>query len=319
MLWLASTLVAFATTEETINKKFPVQPGGAVIVDVDFGSIEVKSADDTRDVQVDVWRKITRKKSADEEAFLRDNPVQLTVESGKVVVRSRHPSRIGFSWGFNNRNEAKYVVTVPTRFDAQLRTSGGSVSVRDLTGEVKAETSGGSLRFAHLRGPVTGDTSGGSIQAEDCEGKVRIHTSGGGITVATGAGSLEGSTSGGSVTAKDFRGPVHVSTSGGSVTVENVTGPIDGSTSGGSIHASLSAPITDTVRLSTSGGGITLQVPASSAFDLDAETSAGGVSSDLPVTMQGKLERSRLKGTVNGGGKSVFLRTSAGSIRVKKS
>jgi hypothetical protein len=38
----------------------------------------------------------------------------------------------------------------------------------------------------------------------------------------------------------------------------------------------------------------------------------------LPVTVVGKVARDRLKGTVNGGGKSVVLRSSAGSIHLKK-
>jgi hypothetical protein len=42
------------------------------------------------------------------------------------------------------------------------------------------------------------------------------------------------------------------------------------------------------------------------------------VSTDLPVTVVGKVERDHLVGTVNGGGKSVVLRTSAGSIHLKK-
>jgi hypothetical protein len=63
---------------------------------------------------------------------------------------------------------------------------------------------------------------------------------------------------------------------------------------------------------------VTVVVPGDAAFDLDASTSAGRVSSDVPVTVVGKVARDRLKGTVNGGGKSLVLRSSAGSIHLKK-
>ena len=53
------------------------------------------------------------------------------------------------------------------------------------------------------------------------------------------------------------------------------------------------------------------------AFNLDAETSAGNVRSELPVVAVGK-EHDRLKGPVNGGGKTVWLRSSAGSIHVRR-
>ena len=71
------------------------------------------------------------------------------------------------------------------------------------------------------------------------------------------------------------------------------------------------------IKLSTSGGGVTVKVADGSAFNLDASTSGGGVSCDLPVTVQGKIERNRLKGPVNGGGPVVHLRTSGGGIHVK--
>lgn len=317
LLCLIASLTALAATEEQLNKRFPVEPGGTLVVDVDLGGIVV-TTNAANEVAVDVWRKVTRKSKADEEAFLRDRPVTFTHEGNTVTVRSHAKTKVSWSWGEGGRTEGKYTITVPARFNAQLKTSGGGIEVNDLTGDVKTHTSGGGLRFARLRGPLDGDTSGGGIHVADCEGTLKIHTSGGGIDVAGGAGSLDGDTSGGSVKVRDFRGPAHVETSGGGITVENVAGKVDGSTSGGSVSAVLPAPLPDDVRLSTSGGGVTVRVPENAAFNLDAETSAGRASSDLPVTIVGKAEHSRLKGAVNGGGKALVLRSSAGSIRVKK-
>lgn len=317
LLCLIASFTALAATEEQLNKRFPIEPGGKLVVDVDFGSIAVTTAE-TDEVAVDVWRKVSRKSKADEEAFLRDRPVTFTKEGNTVTVRSHCKTKIGLSWSGWSRTEGKYTITVPAHFNAQLKTSGGGIDVSDLTGDVKAHTSGGGLHFARLHGPVDGDTSGGSIHVADCEGTLKVHTSGGGIDVAGGAGSLDGDTSGGSVKVKDFRGPARVHTSGGGITVENIAGKLDGSTSGGSVSAVLPSPLPDDVRLSTSGGGVTVRVPESAAFDLDAQTSAGGASSDLPVTVVGKTEHGRLKGAVNGGGKAVVLRSSAGSIHVRK-
>ena len=51
---------------------------------------------------------------------------------------------------------------------------------------------------------------------------------------------------------------------------------------------------------------------------MDAATSSGGVRSDIPVEFEGKPRRNVLNGVVNGGGPRVKLRTSGGSISVKK-
>ncbi len=315
VLVVALECAGLASTEERVNKRFAVQPGGTVTVDVDFGAIEVTTAEGN-EVVVDAWRKISRSKKADEEAFLRDNPITLVQDGSNVTIRSKAKQRI--SWGWRNRNEAKYTITVPAQYNAKLGTAGGGIAVSGLTGEVNANTSGGGLKFSSLTGPLNAGTSGGGIHVEHCDGALRVNTSGGPIEVTGGGGSLEGHTSGGSVTVKEFRGPAHVGTSGGGIRMEKVAGEINGTTSGGGIHTQLVSPVEAPVKLSTSGGGITVLVGERAAFDLDAETSGGSVSSELPVTTVGKLEHHRLKGTVNGGGKTVFLRTSGGSIHVNK-
>jgi DUF4097 and DUF4098 domain-containing protein YvlB len=317
VLSLMSSLAAIAATEEQLNQRFTVRPEGKLVVDVDFGSIEV-TTNGANEVVVDVWRKITRKNKADEEEFLQDHPVTFSQDGNTVTVRSRRQGVRGWSSSGRSRTEAKYTITVPAQFNAQLKTSGGGIAVSDLAGDVKANTSGGGLRFAHLRGPLDGGTSGGGIEVIDCTGALKIRTSGGGIDVRGGSGSLDGHTSGGSVTVRGFQGKADVGTSGGGLTIENVIGEVEGSTSGGSVSAVLPSPLPGDVKLSTSAGGVTVVVPEDVAFDLDASTSSGGVRSDLPVTVVGKQERDRLKGTVNGGGKSVVLRSSAGNIHLKK-
>ncbi len=318
---LALTLVscaAFAATEENLNKKFPIDSGGNLVVDVEFGSIDV-TTNATAEVAVDVWRKIGRKNATAEADFLREHPVEFIQDGNTVTVRCRHKQEnSGWFGGSGNRNEAKYTIRVPAQFSAKLNTAGGGINVSDLTGDVKAGTSGGGLKFTRIHGPLTGNTSGGSIRVADTEGEIKIGTSGGGIDVSGGSGSLNGHTSGGSVAVKTFNGPVSVSTSGGGITIENATGKVEGSTSGGGINATLASPVKEEIKLSTSGGGVTVKVPEGSAFNLDASTSGGGVTCDLPVAVQGKLERQRIKGTVNGGGPAVSLHTSGGGIHVKK-
>lgn len=314
-LLLATCLAACAETEERISKRFAVQPGGTLVVDVDFGAIDVKT-NDTSEVVVEVTRKISRPTKAEEEEFLADRPVTFTPEGNKVTIESQAKTRAP-SRG-NQRTEGKYLITVPAKFNAQLKTAGGAIAVSDLTGEVKTGTSGGGLDFARLHGPLDGGTSGGAIRVVDCEGEQQVKTSGGGIEVSGGSGSFEGSTSGGPVAVKDFRGSVQVKSTGGGITVENVTGRVDGKTSGGPIVARFASPLSEEVRLATSGGGVTLRVAENSAFDLDASTSGGSVSSELSVNGGDKPARNRLQGPVNGGGKPVVLRCSGGNIQVRK-
>ena len=316
-VFLMTSVAALAVTEEKLDRRFTVQTGGTLVVDVDFGSISV-STNATSEVVVEVWRKIGRRKKADEEAFLRDNPVTFTQDGNTVTIQSRGKNRSSWSWTGRNQNDAKYTISVPARFDARLKTGGGGIDVVDLTGEVQADTGGGGLTFTRLHGPLHGNTGGGGIKARACEGKLTLRTGGGGIETLNSSGSLEGSTGGGGITVKEFQGPAHLNTGGGGLTIEKVEGAVDAATGGGSINAVLPSEVAEPVKLSTGGGGISVAIPGTAAFTLDARTHGGGVSSELPVTVVGKVEEGRLQGPVNGGGKSVQLTSGGGSIRIKK-
>ena len=198
LLLFAGCLAVSAETEEQINKRFAVHPGGKLVVDVDFGSIDI-STNASSEVTVDIFRKISRRNKSSEEEFLRERPVTFSQDGNTLTIQSRAKSKIGWSWRGSQRTEGKYTITVPAQFNPKLKTSGGGITVSGLTGETKAETSGGGLKFTRLHGPLDGATSGGGIRVADCEGTLKVHTSGGGIDVSGGTGTLSGDTSGGSV------------------------------------------------------------------------------------------------------------------------
>lgn len=279
ILLLVGCVAAWAETEERINKSLTVEPGGKLVLDVDFGSVEIAAAKKP-EVTVEVFRKVKMAGKEDEEAFLKERPVTISQDGKTVSIQSRAATRR--NWRGSRRTEGKYTISVPEGFEADVKTSGGNVSIVDLRGDVLAKTSGGSMRFTNLRGELEGRTSGGNIRVADCTGPLRLHTS------------------------------------GGAIDIQNASAKVDATTSGGNVTAHLAKEIADEVVLKTSGGNVTLRVTEKSAFDLDASTSGGSVSSDLPVQTEGKPKRTHLKGPVNGGGKAVVLKTSGGNVQVKK-
>jgi hypothetical protein len=294
-------LSANGATEDRIEKTFPVGPGGKLVIQANVGSIEVK-ASDRKDVHIDVSRTAEARGlfgggEQREQAELEANVVTLSQEGETVVVRAERKKDADRS---NVNMKVRYTVSLPAQFTADLKTSGGSITVAGLNGELKAKTSGGSLKFTGINGPIDGRTAGGSIT----------------LTESVGASSLK--TSGGSIKVMNHKGDVSARTSGGSITVEQIEGNVQASTSGGSVRALLTRAPTGDLRLETSGGGITLGLPETAAAELDARTSGGSVQSDLPFTSLEHKSRSSLRGKFNNGGAKVELRTSGGSIHVKK-
>ena len=318
ILIVLTALPAFAATEENIHETRAAKPGGKLVVEVDFGSIEVTPGDNDK-VVIDAHRKISAGSKEKEEKYLKEVPITITTEGDSVIVRAirKHDSLGKQLWHLlgSTNSDGRYTIRVPANFGTNLNTTGGGISVRDLTGNLKADTSGGDLTFAQIRGDIHADTSGGDITATKCDGKIEIDTSGGRIEVTGGQGQLNAETSGGHVTVLNRVGDTRVESSGGKLRLGNISGKLHAETSGGSVSAILPSPVTGDVRLETSGGGITVLAPANAALTIDAETSAGSVRSDLPIN-RSNSDSDSLQGTMNGGGTKLVLRSSAGSIQI---
>ena len=311
-------LTALAATEENIHETRPAKPGGKLVVDVDFGSIDVAPGENDK-VVVDAHRKIEASSKEKEEEYFKAVPVTITTEGDEVIVRAihKHESLGSQLWRMlgHTRTEARYTVRVPANFSVDLDTSGGDISAGNLTGTVKADTSGGDLTFDRIHGDINADTSGGDIKATTCDGTIKLDTSGGRIEVTNGRGKLNADTSGGAVTVLNFAGDTKVDSSGGKLRLSHISGKLTAETSGGSIAAILPSPVVDDVRLETSAGQITVVTPANAGLTIDAETSAGHVRSDLPIANM-RSDEDSLKGTINGGGRNLVLRSGGGSIEI---
>jgi hypothetical protein len=315
LLFVAAT-TASALSEENVSQTLEGAPGGKLIVDVDFGTIDVSAGADDK-ISVMAHRKIDSDNQAQEKEYLASAPVTVSKEGNTVTIRARRQNKEhNLNWSGRCSMDARYTVHVPRTFNSELRTGGGTIMVAELTGSMSADTSGGKLKFTHLHGPTGATTSGGSIELNGCEGALKVDTSGGRIEATDGSGSLEARTSGGSIVVRNFGGDTKVETSGGRLTFENINGKITGRSSGGSISAKLKSPVPGDVNLETSAGSIDVTVPPDAGLDIEAEASSGRVTSELPVTGT-RTDRDSMKGKINGGGKSLVLRSGAGSISIK--
>ena len=319
-LLLAGTALADAGVENHIERSFQVTPGGRLTIDADRGTIEVRTADRDR-VDVKIERKVKRGKKWSVEEVLEDLPITFDHDDSGVTIRAKYGEKS--AWRRNrerSRLQVKFLITVPQRYNVDLKTQGGGISVEDLEGEVRSQTLGGNLRIGRIKGSVWGKTAGGSIEVEGTEGDADLKTSGGGIRIGSVAGKVEAKTAGGSIRIDRAMGSVNANTSGGSITVEEVMGNINAKTLGGSVKAYISRQPEGDCSLETAGGNVTAYLVEDIAIDVDARTSGGGVSTDMPITtvVEGKVKKSRLQGAINGGGPQLKLRTFGGSIRLRK-
>src|SRR5262245_6845864 len=100
MLALASLTLATATAvaeiEDKIQKSFETAPGGQLVVDVDRGSIEIKTSD-AGAVNIEVTRKAGGSRGKAEKT-LKDHVVTTSQTGNKVEVRAKYEGEKLTSW-----------------------------------------------------------------------------------------------------------------------------------------------------------------------------------------------------------------------------
>ena len=297
----SSAVVASAAIERDVEKSFSVSGAGTLRVETQGGAIRVSPSAGSA-VMVTAKHRIRANTDAEADELLKK--LELTIEQDGNDVRvvskyAKQPS--GFRVGSWPPVNVDIIVSVPASFGADLRTSGGGITIGDLNGKVSARTSGGTIKLGKMGGEVNAHTSGGGVTLADANGPVHLETSGGNISVGRVAGAAR------------------LSTSGGNIQIESATSALRAHTSGGNIRATIIGPLTADSSLETSGGSVRVSVDKSAAFRLDASTSGGDVSVDgVPVTLEKVTNnRSRLAGNVNGGGPTLKLRSSGGGVSVR--
>lgn len=306
ILFTAASLIfmtgfTFGIVEDNITKSFKVGQGGKLTLKTDIGSIEVQGVEGNS-LEVEVLRRVEKTSKKKAEEILKDFDIKFSQSGNDVYIEAKY-EKDGWSrfWDkIRRRLRVKFIVSVPRVYNIELKTRGGGISVEDLDGEVNCKTSGGGLNFDNITGPIWGRTSGGGIQVGEVNGNVDVHTSGGGIRIT------------------NAKGKVLAHTSGGGITVNEVMGAIQADTSGGSIKAYISRQPKSNCHLKTSGGSVTVYLEEDIGVFVDARTSGGRIKTEFPVTLRGEISKKALKAKINEGGPELYLRTSGGSIYIRK-
>ncbi|MDZ7934021.1 MAG: DUF4097 family beta strand repeat-containing protein [Emticicia sp.] len=260
---------------------------------------------------------------------LKEYELSVKKEGETISCVAKRKSEGNWKNGLN----ISFKIFTPEKVSTDLITSGGGISLKNLTGNLSFTTSGGGLKLQNLGGNVKGRTSGGGINisgcrdnidvatsgggidAENCKGNIRLSTSGGGLTLKKLNGTIKATTSGGGIRAEEISGDFVTSTSGGSIKLEDITASVKASTSGGGIDADIKS-LGKYLSLSTSAGSIHVRMPMDKGMDLDLDGQRVKVPS--LAKFSGTVEKNRVKGSLNGGGIAVKMDASSGGVYINE-
>ncbi|MEX0723109.1 MAG: DUF4097 family beta strand repeat-containing protein [Gracilimonas sp.] len=293
-LMLLAVQIGLAQSSEDAYRTDTFNVNGEVSLEVQTsgGSIQVEGSN-SDEVRVEMYVRKRGRYIEPGEADLEDYEISIDQDGNTVrAIVDRNSNR---GWNWNDGYSISFVVYAPQETRTRLKTSGGSLTAKNLTGSQELRT------------------SGGSITTEGIEGQMILKTSGGSISITDVQGDVEANTSGGTIRAEKLLGNLKAGTSGGSIRLNDIEGNVEAKTSGGSIRAEIIAP-GDIIDLRTSGGSITVTVPQEQGYDLDLD--ANRVHAEL-INFNGRAEKDEVKGTFNGGGTMLKAKTSGGSVRLE--
>lgn len=357
----------------------PAREGGRLVLRADVGSVVIQpSTGDRVEGQV-VLRAYTGSEAEARRIFGSYQLSVRTLEGGGIYVAGQPAGGRHHSNSFG----VEFEIKLPQRFNVDVETQGGDVSVeKALQGEARLTTAGGDIRTAEVSGPLKAETAGGSITLGNVGKQVEARTAGGSIHVDNVKGDATLETSGGEIVTGQVDGVLRAETAGGDVVIGSAAGQVVARTAGGQIQM---GPVGGNVRAETAGGSIRLQgargrvvaETAGGSIDLlqvegairattaagrilaqfnctkktfgpsQLETSMGDVYvylpvdlpltidaaidaaaghkivSDFPLSIQGEQEQFvqqtiRGRGSLNGGGEVLRIRTVAGDIEIRK-
>jgi DUF4097 and DUF4098 domain-containing protein YvlB len=266
---------------------------GAAELETSFGSIEVEEVDGP----VSAWSS-----SGDITLIGLRNAGDLEVETefGCLVLRDIAADSLTSRSGSGDVEAEGCVADGPL----DLETEFGSVTAKSVVADrIVARSGSGEIwvEEAGLVGALDLETNFGDVTAVGVDAvSYRLKSGSGSLTLDGCSGSLD------------------LQTEFGDIEVQGATdSELVLKTNSGKVYFSGSLRAEGEHRVESEFGDVHVVLPAGAAFDLDAETKFGSIEVDFAVTVS-EFEEKHIVGEVNGGGPSLVVRTSSGSVTLER-
>jgi DUF4097 and DUF4098 domain-containing protein YvlB len=209
--------------------------------------------------------------------------------------------RNGVTIGINTKH-IKTEVRMPRNADLWIDTSDGAVELESVDGNITVRSKDGAIKASQLTGHIELTSTDGSLTADSLKGEARLHTTDG------------------SIVARDLDGKLQAATSDGSVRVDGRFDALDARSLDGSVSVRIApgSRMSSPWNVRSKDGSVNVSLPRDLQANIDARTN-GHINSDLPVAVHGDLGKSRVEGTINGGGPLLTVRSLDGSIHLTAS
>lgn len=266
---------------------------------------------------------------------------QRLAESLQVGPRRDGPRVIvGAPMVMEARRRIDLELEVPAGVDVVLDIAKGDIRTEGLRGSLRVEVARGDVQIAEQDGTLELAVASGDISLRRVGADVRLDVKSGDIAITDAAGGVSGRVLNGDVKVQgaaavsldvlngdislaDVSGDIEIEGKNGDVAVRNAQGRVTRvrTLSGDLQILARTLPDGGMLTAETTSGDVDAAIPPDSRATVDAATVSGDLRSSLPLQAEpsdrGTFRRRSLRGTLNGGGAAVTLRTTRGDIRIR--
>jgi hypothetical protein len=205
-------------------------------------------------------------------------------------------------------------VYIPENFNFDINTAGGDIRMHsNIKGDVKLNTSGGDISLENITGTLVVSTGGGNVSINNVMGRAELKSYGGDMAFGKIAGSLKLSTAGGNISGGSVIGSCSISTAGGDISVGDFDGITEILSGGGNISAGKSK---NKLLVKTGGGDIYIESILNEGI---INSGSGNITIDyLSGSVKAKTNAGDIQIGIHPDYKgNTELMTSSGSVRLK--
>ena len=159
-------------------------------------------------------------------------------------------------------------------------------------------------------GEIEAEGTGAGVVARSGNGRVRVDAHGDSVTASSGNGDVDVLGAGGPVNAHSGNGQIEVVTS---------MGPVQATTGNGSIDVEMAAIRgSENMSFRSGNGRVSITLPADYNGELESSTGNGHLVSDFPLSVEGRLDRQRVRATIGKGGPRLRISSGNGNLVLRK-
>ncbi len=290
--------------------------GRSLLIDVADADVIVRSGTGDQ-ITFEVW--LSSRSLPDARERYERMEFRADAGDGVVSLRSSDAENIWENWDWRRWGGFDMVVeaTVPATIDARVVSADGDISVQSLAGNIVVIAADGDVTADRITGTIHLETEDGDVGIRGVSGDRLVASSADGDLSARDLEfeSIELHTADGDIHAKRVAGDtIDARTDEGDIIVDAVAGPLAAQTKDGDIHISIER-LEDT-SLRTNDGDITIRATESLSAELDLRGYELSMRSDVRFdgVFNGRLDRSVIEGSLNGGGPALRARTGEGTI-----